>query len=259
MTSSGISRVWRPYRTACALGFALCAPLYHLSADELKIAVAANFTDAISTLAPEFEKQTGHKIVPVFGATGKFYLQIKNGAPFEVFLAADIKHPRLLESEGLSVAGSRFTYATGKIVLWSPKDNFIDVAGKVLEGDIFKFVAVANPDIAPYGRATLEYLIAVKLWDKLEARRVMGQDLGQAYAFVLSGAAELGFVGLSQLQGPAKKKIPGSYFIIPQRYYKPLEQQAIQVKKSAAASEFMEFLKSPAAKKIIRLYGYEVR
>lgn len=229
-----------------------------ISAAEIKIAVAANFTDAMQTLTPEFEKQSGHKVVPVFGATGKFYLQIKHGAPFEVFLAADIKHPRLLESENLAVQGTRFTYATGKIMLWSPKENLVDVEGKVLTGDSFKFLAIANPDVAPYGKAAREYLVSQKLWDKLQGRMTFGQDLGQAYAFVVSGNAELGFVGLSQIQGPGKK-ISGSYFVIPQKSYKALEQQAILIKETKASKEFIDFLKSPGAKKIIREYGYEIQ
>jgi molybdate transport system substrate-binding protein len=242
-------------RSAFTVIFTL--PFATICADELQVAAAANFTDAVQTLAPEFEKQYGHKLVPVFGSTGKFYLQIKHGAPFEVFLAADMRHPQLLESEGLAVAGSRFTYASGKIVLWSPKENYVDTAGKVIEGSAFKFVALANPDVAPYGLAAKEYLIAQKLWNKLQGRLTLGQDIGQAFAFVQTGNAELGFVALSQIQLPGKK-IPGSYYIIPSQYYKPLEQQAIQLKQTRAAREFLQFLKNDVTKKIIRGHGYTV-
>lgn len=229
-----------------------------LRADELKIAVAANFTDPMATLTPEFEKQSGHKLVSVFGSTGKFYLQIKHGAPFEVFVAADVKHPRLLESENLAFAGTRFTYATGKIALWSAKDGFIDAEAKVLETGAFKFIALANPDVAPYGRAAREYLMQKKLWEALQGRITMGQDIGQTHQFVSTGHAELGFVAYSQISGPGKK-LSGSAYLVPQKFYKPLEQQAIQVKDSKAAAEFLHFLKSDAAKKIIREYGYEIR
>lgn len=229
-----------------------------LAADELKLAVAANFTDALQTLAPQFEKHSGHQLVPVFGSTGKFYLQIKNGAPFEVFLAADVRHPQLLESEGGALKGTRFTYAVGKLVLWSPRENFVDAAGKVLEGPTFKFAAIANPELAPYGRAAKEYLVAKKLWQKLQGRLSTGQDIGQTFAFVQTGNAELGFVALSQIQQPGKKN-PGSYYAIPAQHYQPLEQQAIQLKDSAAATAFMRFLNTPGAKKIIRAYGYGLR
>jgi len=238
--------------------FVLAFAGYHLQAAEVRIAVAANFADAIVPLAAAFEKQTGHRVVPAFGATGKFYVQIKQGAPFEIFLAADAKHPQLLESENLALPGTRFTYATGKIALWSPKPGYVDAAVKVLEAGGFKFIAIANPEVAPYGRAAQEYLLARKLWDNLAGRVVMGQDIGQAYQFVSTGNAELGFVALSQLQSP-DKKAPGSFYIVPQKYYQPLVQQAIQIKAGAAAAQFLDFLKSAAAKQVIRTYGYEVR
>lgn len=236
----------------------VCVTGYALTAGELKVAVAANFTDTIGALAPEFEKQSGHKVVAVFGATGKFYLQIKHGAPFEVFLAADIKHPSLLESEGLAVAGTRFTYAVGKLVLWSAREGFVDASGKVLESSSFKNIALANPDVAPYGRAAQEYLVSQNYWDALQGKVVLGQDIGQTFVFVKTGSAELGFVALSQIQQPSKK-IQGSYYIIPQKTYKPLEQQAIQIKESKPAAQFLQFLKGPTAQKTIRAFGYESR
>lgn len=226
-------------------------------ADELKVAVAANFAEPMQVLAPQFEKETGHKIIAAFGSTGKFYAQIENGAPFEVFLAADAKHPQLLEAGNLAVPGTRFTYATGKIVLWSPKAGFVDAEAKVLTGKAFQFIAIANPDVAPYGRAAKEYLTARRLWETLSGKITMGQDIGQTYQFVSTGNAELGFVALSQVSGPGKT-ISGSYFIVPQNLYKLLEQQAIQIKKTKAGEDFLQFLKKPAIRGIIRGYGYGI-
>lgn len=242
----------------CVKIFAILVFSHSLYAGEIRLAVAANFSNTIAELVPLFEKQTGHKIVPSFGSTGKFFVQIKQGAPFDVFLAADAKHPQLLESEKLAVPGTRFTYATGKIALWSTKEGFVDAGGKVLEQGAFNFIAMANPDVAPYGRAAQEYLVARKLWDSLAGRVVMGQDIGQAYQFVSTGHAELGFVALSQILAPGKKS-PGSFYIVPQKYYQPLEQQAIQIKAGEAATQFLEFLKSAPAKQVIRTYGYAVR
>ncbi len=222
-----------------------------LAAEELRIAVAANFSDALNALAPGFKKQYQHKFTAISGSTGKFYLQIRNGAPFDVFLAADAKHPRLLESAGFGIKNTRFHYATGKLVLWSPRGNFVDANGKVLQGQNFRSLAIANPDVAPYGQAAKEYLLAVGLWEKLQGRIVMGQDIGQTHHFVASGASEMGFVALSQISA-------GSSFIIPQDSYTPLTQEAILLKDTAAAREFMQFLRSPAAKKTIRTFGYTV-
>ena len=167
-------------------------------ADEVQVAVAANFTAPMKQIAADFEKDTGHKAVAAFGATGKFYAQIKNGAPFEVLLAADDTTPAKLEAEGAAVAGSRFTYAIGRLVLWSAKPGFVDDKGAVLKQGEFKHVSVANPKLAPYGAAAVEALTALKLIDAVQAKFVQAENIAQAYQFVVTGNAEIGFVALSQ-------------------------------------------------------------
>ncbi len=228
-------------------------------ATDVKIAVAANFTPPMEKIAALFFKETGHKLVISYGATGKFYAQIKNGAPFEIFLAADQKHPQRLIAEKLAVAGTQFTYAIGKIVLWSPKLNVVDPDGAILGSGDFKHLAIANPKIAPYGAAAEEVLKKKDLWQKLQPRLVVGENIAQAYQFVATGNAELGFVALSQLK---KENEPsaGSAWAVPQELYSPLKQDAVLLAKgkaSAAAKQFLAFLKSKKATALTRVFGYE--
>jgi len=237
-----------------AFTFAATSILY---ADEIRVAVAANFSEPLSALAPEFEAQHGHKIIIVAGATGKLYTQIQHGAPFDAFLAADARHAQLIESQGLGVKGTSFTYATGKLVLFSAREGFVDAQGRVLVSAEFRRLALANPDVAPYGVAAKEYLTQLNLWQRLQGRFVLGQDIGQTYQFVATQNAELGFIGLSQITGPGRT-VKGSYFIVPQKLYAPIRQQAIAISSGRPVAEFLAFLKSETAKKIIRAYGYAV-
>ena len=228
-------------------------PVY---ADEIRVAVASNFSETIKFLVSKFESNSEHKIKLIFGATGRHYAQIKNGAPFDLFFAADSKRPQLLETEELIVEGSRFTYARGKLVLWSPDDKLIDSQAQVLADNRFNHIAIANPKLAPYGYAAKEFLSAKKLWEPLKKKAVRGENIGQAFHFVSSGNAELGLVAYSQVKHPVKT-IKGSYWEIPSALYSPIDQQAVILKASNAANEFIAYIKSDEAKTIIQSFGYE--
>ena len=220
------------------------------------VAIASNFISAGKEIAAAFEKETGHKAILSFGSTGKLYIQISNGAPFEVFLSADTQTAKRVEAEGLTVLGSRFTYAVGKIVLYSANPGLIDTEGKVL-GDptAFSRLAMANPKTAPYGRAALEALIKLELHTDVKGKIVNGNNITQAFQFIFTGNAELGFVALSQL----KFILGGSRWLPPQNLYTPLKQDAVLLKrgeKNKAAMAFVKFLKSEKARAIIKQYGY---
>ena len=229
-------------------------------ADEVNVAVAANFSAPIEEIAKEFSKATGHQLKISTGASGKFYAQIKNGAPFQVFLSADEEKPAQLEKDGLAIQGSRFTYAIGKLVLWSADPSLVDPKGKVLESAKFNKVALANPKTAPYGEAAIEALTALRLKNQLESKFVMGENISQTYQFVSTGNAEIGFVALSQITKD-NKLTGGSAWIVPEKLYSPIKQDAVLLvtgKDSSAAREFMAFLKSNESLKVIKSYGYGI-
>ncbi|AMO77593.1 molybdate ABC transporter substrate-binding protein [Pseudomonas citronellolis] len=243
-----------------SLALAACLATHAALADEVQVAVAANFTAPIQAIAKDFEKDTGHKLVASFGATGQFYAQIKNGAPFEVFLAADDSTPAKLEQEKAVVPGSRFTYAIGKLALWSPKEGYVDAKGEVLKKGGFQHLSIANPKTAPYGLAATQVLDKLGLKDKLAGRIVEGQNIGQAYQFVSSGNAELGFVALSQIYKDGKVTA-GSAWIVPADLYEPIRQDAVILEKgkdNAAAKALVDYLKGPKAAAVIKAYGYEL-
>jgi len=224
-------------------------------ADEIRVAVASNFTTTIRDIAGRFEQQNGHKVTLVFSSTGKHYAQIIHGAPFDAFFAADARRPELLDTEGVALAGSRFTYAVGKLVLWSPDEDRVDSTGKVLEQGDFRHLSLANPRLAPYGRAAREVLEKRGLWEALQDRMVRGENIGQAFQFVGSGNAELGFVAWSQVKRP-DQAASGSWWDIPQALYSPIEQQAVLLKDNLVAHDFMAYVRSEEALEIIRTYGY---
>jgi molybdate transport system substrate-binding protein len=224
-------------------------------ADEIRIAVATNFSETMSALVALFERSSEHTVLISAGSTGNHYAQIRNGAPFEAFFSADAERPTLLERQGVAVAGSRFLYAVGRLVLWSPRASFVDADGRVLEGGAFRFLAIANPDLAPYGAAAREVLMARNLWSSLQPRLVQGQDVGQAYSFVYTGNAELGFVAYSQLKKPAAYVI-GSYWLVPESLHRPIAQVAVLQRDVRGARELVALIKSPAGREIIRSYGY---
>ena len=224
-------------------------------AARIQVAVASNFAETMREIARRFEDRTGHQVVLAFASTGKHYAQISNGAPFEAFFAADEERPRRLEQEGLAVPGSRFTYAIGKLVLWSPQPGMVDAAGEVLEGGDFRHLALANPRLAPYGRAARQVLESRGLWESLQARIVRGENIAQAFQFVASGNAELGFVAGSQVERPGKPST-GSRWTIPEDLYPPIEQQAVLLEDEPVIREFLRFARGEEAQAIIRSHGY---
>lgn len=229
-------------------------------ADEVQVAVAANFTAPIQAIAADFEKDTGHKLVAAYGATGQFYTQIKNGAPFEVFLSADDTTPEKLEKEGDTIKGSRFTYAIGTLALWSAKEGYVDGKGEVLKKNEYQHLSIANPKAAPYGLAATQVLEKLKLTEATKAKIVEGQNITQAYQFVSTGNAELGFVALSQIYKDGKVT-SGSAWIVPANMHDPIKQDAVILNKgkgSAAAKALVDYLKGPKAAAVIKSYGYQL-
>lgn len=227
-------------------------------AAETTVAVAANFTEPAKEIAAAFTKATGHKAQLAFGPSGAFYTQISHGAPFELFLSADAERPAQIEQDGLAVTGSRFTYAVGKLALYSTNPRLVDGAGAILRTGRFERIAIADPASAPYGQAALEVMRKLGVEAKLKPRIVTGTSIAQAYQFTSTGAAELGFVALSQIIDVKG----GSRWIVPARLHQPIEQQAILLKSGAgnpAARAFLKFLRSGTALRIIRRYGYALR
>ncbi len=224
-------------------------------AEEITVAVAANFTEPAKEIAAAFERASGDKVTLTFGASGQFYTQIASGAPFEVFLSADAERPTKAEQAGLAVAGSRFTYAVGKLVLWSAAPGLVDSQGAVLRGGKFTKLSIADPAAAPYGLAAIQTLKTLKLYDQLQPKIVQGASIAQAFTFVKTGNAELGFVALSQVINEPG----GSRWLVPEVDHEPITQQAVLLKpgvNSTGSRAFLTFLKGGQAKAIIRRYGY---
>jgi molybdate transport system substrate-binding protein len=238
--------------------YALLTLAFPALAGEVSVAVAANFTAPMQVIAADFEKTTGHQMVLAFGATGTFYAQIKNGAPFDVLLAADDKTPARLEAEGGAVPGSRFTYAIGKLVLWSTHADLVDAQGEVLKRGDFKHLAIAAPKLAPYGAAAVETLEKIGLLSAIEPRFVQGENIAQTYQFVATGNADLGFVALSQVYADGKLK-SGSAWIVPDDLHRPIRQDAVllaRARDNVAAIALIDYLRSDAARAVIRSFGY---
>ncbi len=244
----------------------LTASLFGLSlptsanSEEVLVAVAANFTTPMKVIAADFEKSTGHKLVLSFGATGNFYAQIKNGGPYEVFLAADDETPAKLEQEHIAVPESRFSYAIGRLVLWSAKQGVVDDKGEVLKKGNFEHIAIANPRLAPYGAAAKEVIDKLGLEQSIQQKLVIGENISQTYQFVSTGNAELGFVALSQVYEDGKVK-RGSAWIVPANLHTAIRQDAIVLKRgkdNPAAKALIEFLKSEKTRAVIKSYGYEL-
>jgi len=226
-------------------------------ADEISVAVAANFTAPMQAIAAGFEKETGHRVQAAYGATGKFYAQIKNGAPFEVLLTADEETPARLIKDNAAVAGSQFTYAIGKLVLWSAKPAIVDGAGAVLKNGGFDHLAIANPKLAPYGAAAVEVMKGLGVVESIQPKIVTGESIAQTHQFISTGNALLGFVALSQVLKDGK--IEGSAWIVPATLYTPIRQDAVILEKGKgkpAVEALMKYLKSDKAKAVIRSFGY---
>ena len=227
-------------------------------AGEVTVAVAANFTAPMQKIAQAFEQDTGHKAQVALGATGKFYAQIKNGAPFAVLLAADDETPARLEKEGVAVAGTRFTYATGRLALWSKQPNLVDDKGEVLRSNRFEKLAIADPKLAPYGAAAMEVIHKLGVQASVTPKLVQGESIGQTYQFVSTENAQLGFVALSQISFNGRIA-QGSAWVVPQDLHTPLKQDAVLLnagKDNAAAHALLKYLQADKAKSIIRQYGY---
>ena len=241
-------------------GAVVCATA---EAEEVTVAVAANFTAPMQKIAQAFEQDTGHKALLAFGATGKFYAQIKNGAPFAVLLSADDETPTRLEKEGVAVAGTRFTYAVGRLALWSKNTSLVDDKGQVLlsnttDKNSFKKLAIADPKLAPYGAAAMEVLDRMGALAKVRSKLVQGDSIGQAFQFVMTENAELGFVALSQISIDGRIT-QGTAWVVPQNLYTPLKQEAVLLplgKNNAAALALMKYMRTDRAQAIIRAYGY---
>jgi molybdate transport system substrate-binding protein len=229
-------------------------------AEQALVAVAANFVPPFREIAIGFEHATGHQLQVAGGSSGNFYSQIKNGAPFDVFFSADMERPKLLEDEGLGVKNSRFTYAIGRLVLWSPNENLIK-GEETLGLKQYKRLAIASPKTAPYGVAAMQAMQKLELWDSLQPHIVMGESLGQTMGFIESGNAQLGFVALSQVLDP-KIKGKGSRWDVPNSLHEPITQDVILLMKgkdNPAAKALIEFIGDPQAKTIIKRYGYELK
>ena len=248
-------------RSLLALAGSLLSVIEH--AGEVSVAVAANFTAPMQKIAQAFEQDTGHKAQLAFGATGKFYAQIKNGAPFAVLLAADDETPARLEKEDLAVAGTRFTYATGRLALWSKSTNLVDDKGDVLRGDRLEKlgvhkIAIADPKLAPYGAAAMEVIYKLGVQANVVPKLVQGESIGQTYQFVSTENAQLGFVALSQISLDGRIT-QGSAWVVPQSLYTPLKQDAVLLnagKDNTAAHALLKYLQGDTAKTIIKGYGY---
>lgn len=244
--------------TLLAIGAAMALNAAH--ADEVQVAVAANFTAPIQAIAKAFEADTGHTLVAAYGSTGQFYTQIKNGAPFQVFLAADDSTPAKLENEHETIPGSQFTYATGTLALWSAKPGYVDADGAVLKGNGYQHLSIANPKAAPYGLAATQVLDKLNLTDATRAKLVEGQSITQAFQFVSTGNAELGFVALSQIYKDGKLA-SGSAWIVPVALHDPIRQDAVILTKgrdNPAAQALMDYLKGAKAAAIIQSFGYKI-
>ena len=231
---------------------ALLATAAH--ANTVNVAVAANFTDAANEIAVAFAEASDHEAVLSFGATGQFYTQITQGAPFEVFLAADDERPTLAIEEGYGVEGSVFTYAIGQLVLYSIEEGKV-TGPETLEANDFQQIAIANPETAPYGKAAVETMEALGVYESLQPKIVQGQNIGQAYQFVETGNAEVGFVALGQVS----QTEAGSRWVVPQENYEPIRQDAVLLttgEDNPAAKAFLEFLQGDEAAAIIEKYGY---
>jgi molybdate transport system substrate-binding protein len=240
---------------ALVLGAAAAGPA---PAAETQVAVAANFTEPAKEIAAAFKAATGHTAVLSFGSSGQFYAQMARGAPFEVFLSADAERPKKAEQEGLGVPGTRFTYALGRLVLYSKTPGLVDDQGAVLRSGRFEKLAIADPAAAPYGVAAVQTMQALGVYPALKGKIVMGSSIAQAYQFTATGAAELGLVALSQVINEAG----GSRWLVPATLHAPIDQQAVLLftgQKNPAAFAFLKFLRSPKAVEIIKRYGYEVK
>jgi molybdate transport system substrate-binding protein len=237
--------------TACCL---LSLPA---GATELRVAVAANFLPTMEALAERFGAAADHDVLLSSGSTGKLYAQIVNGAPYDLFFAADTRRPALVEANGAGIAGSRFSYAFGRLVLWSPDQNLVSERPPHIDVAAIRFFAIANPELAPYGAAARETLLAIGAWQALESQLVRGENVNQAFQFVMTGNAEAGLIARSQLT-LATRTPAGSSWVVPQSLHAPIEQQAVLLSDSSAARSFAAFVQTHESRQLIRQHGYDL-
>ena len=240
-----------------SLIFALCSSATSVISDEIRVAVASNFSGAMKAIVSEYEETSEHKIVLSFGSTGKHYAQIINGAPFDVFLAADSARPQLLEDQGIAIIGSRTTYARGKLAVWASNPEIKDIKVALNNHEDMRHLAFANPKLSPYGIAARQVLMTLDLWPKVQSKLVRGENIAQTFQFVHSGNADLGFVAYSQVINP-KQPLQGNWWIPPKSLYSPIDQQAVLLTNKQGPKDLLEFLKSPLARQLIQHYGYEL-
>lgn len=237
-----------------------CLAWVPLHAAEVHVAVAANFTAPMQKIGQLFEQDTGHKVMASYGATGALYAQVRNGAPFQVLLSADESTPQRMEAEGLGVVGTRFTYARGRLALWSRQPGLVDGKGEVLRTGQFQRIAVANPKLAPYGVAAMEVMNKMGVLPKVQPKMVFGDNIAQTYQFVASENAPLGFVALSQISANGKVS-QGSAWVVPAAWHAPIRQDALllrQGKDSPAAKALLSYLQGDRARAVILSFGYEL-
>ena len=244
-------------KLAASIIVLLCVGSMPTRADEIRVAVAANFSATLAEIAVAFEDATGHRVILASGSTGKHYAQIINGAPFDAFFAADAARPRLLDEAGVAVPDSRYNYALGRLVLWSPQPGLVDDSGDILSSSNFRRLAIANPRLAPYGAAAQDVLEELLLWEKLQDKLVRGENVNQALQFVHSGNAQLGFIAASQLTDK-DHSARGSRWQVPTELHTPILQQAILLSDTDIARQFMQFTLTSAAQRIIEKNGYEL-
>ena len=249
---SGRGALWVFAAALCLLAGPVCAA-------ETLVAVAANFAEVVDELKPVFERRSGHRLRATTGSTGKLYAQITAGAPFQILLSADTRTPDRLEADGYAVRGTRFTYAIGRLTLWSsdPKHIGADARAALTASDV-RHIAIANPELAPYGVAAREVLQKLGLWESLRSRLVIGQNIGQTHSMVATGNAQLGFVALSAVLSP-RSAAQGSRWDVPQELFSPIRQDAVLLRPGAeneAARAFLPFLKSTEARQVIERFGY---
>ena len=227
-------------------------------AAQVTVAVASNFLQPLKALAETFEAETGHRLIISSASSGKLYAQILHGAPFDIFLSADQQKPEALEQAGKIVPGSRFTYAVGRLALWSAGPDLIKDSPDILQTDQFERIALANPRLAPYGVAATEVMQALGVEARLRSKQVLGENIAQTYQFVYTGSARIGFVALSQLSSNGQIR-SGSAWIIPDSLHSPVRQDAVQLRRSTAnpaAAEFLQLLRSAAGQSLLEEYGY---
>lgn len=230
-----------------------------VQAADVTVAVAASFTRPMQQIAQQFERDTGFRVTLAFASTGRLYAQIKNGAPFDVLLSADERSPSRLSEAGDAVAGTQFTYAIGRLVLWSRDPNFVDAEGQILKTGSFSRLAIADPRLAPYGAAALEVMTRMGVWDALQPRIVYGENIAQAHQFIASQNAQLGFLAMAQVFADGRLT-EGSAWVVPNTLHAPIRQDAVLLRRAQAnpaAIALMAYLKSDKALTIIRSFGYE--